>query len=223
MKILKQLLFIIFCIVLPFTSCKNLQQLEGEVDVGLTRVSVKFKCSFNDAEQYNTYGCYLNDMRAITYSVLNTPNGVNEKQFREVLTEQMSNIEGVIDSYLVFIPVRDYERPTLRFDSYKNDENRPFHAFDGKGGTLEYTYWNCYYDCEMANNIFFDNSETFTTETCNGDCLSLPSITLHALFHFLGAKHNQDPTSIMYPYFSDRNATMNKDDSLFLKDNYMSY
>ncbi|MFZ5927261.1 MAG: matrixin family metalloprotease [Acidobacteriota bacterium] len=69
--------------------------------------------------------------------------------------------------------------------------------FDGRGGVLAHTFYPPPNAETIAGDMHLDLDEPWKT----GADIDLFSVVLHELGHALGLGHNDDPGSVMYPYY----------------------
>ncbi len=74
--------------------------------------------------------------------------------------------------------------------------------FDGRGGALAHTFYPPPNAEPIAGDIHFDIEEPWRI----GLDIDLFSVALHETGHALGLGHNDDPNSVMYPYYRRVNA-----------------
>jgi Matrixin len=72
--------------------------------------------------------------------------------------------------------------------------------FYGPGGYVAVGYYPFPQFGELAGDLHFDTSETWTTTAADGG-LDLETVALHELGHCLGLGHCRDPESIMWPVY----------------------
>ncbi|MCS7043897.1 MAG: matrixin family metalloprotease [Bryobacteraceae bacterium] len=70
-------------------------------------------------------------------------------------------------------------------------------AFDGRGGVLAHTFYPPPNPETLAGDLHLDLDEPWKL----GADVDLFSVALHELGHALGLGHNDDPSSVMYPYY----------------------
>lgn len=69
------------------------------------------------------------------------------------------------------------------------------YPFEGKGGT----FGEVIFSNDSKIEVYFDDSEPFTTNTSSG--MNLDWVALHELGHTLGLKHSNVRYSVMYPWY----------------------
>ncbi|QOY91776.1 matrixin family metalloprotease [Paludibaculum fermentans] len=71
------------------------------------------------------------------------------------------------------------------------------YSFDGPGGLLAHSFYPPPNAEPIAGDLHFDAAEAWKI----GADIDIYSIALHELGHVLGLGHNDDPNSVMYPYY----------------------
>jgi hypothetical protein len=79
--------------------------------------------------------------------------------------------------------------------------------FDGRGGTLAHTFYPAPNTETIAGDLHFDADETWRI----GADVDVYSVALHELGHALGLAHNDNPDSVMYPFYR-KNAGLKRAD-----------
>ncbi|MBN9663747.1 MAG: matrixin family metalloprotease [Acidobacteria bacterium] len=75
------------------------------------------------------------------------------------------------------------------------------YGFDGQGGILAHSFYPPPNMEPAAGDLHFDSAEPWKI----GADVDIYSIALHELGHVLGLGHNDDPNSVMYPYYRRMN------------------
>lgn len=226
---MKQIFFLTALLLsLSFSACslfKTTSEIETTVNVLEGKANIKFKfdhkCSFDPEgpEQYVSHNCYMDEFRYIPTSIISTPYGITTEQMKEVVDSINRMILHQTVADVRFKVVEDWEHPQVRIGSYIKNYYPPFDAFDGKGGTLEYTWWNCFPSIEKRNHIFFDGEEDFSFEDSD-TTFNIYTVMAHAFWHLLGCRHNEIKGCLMYPYYGFFDGKLHKDDIAFLEENY---
>lgn len=85
---------------------------------------------------------------------------------------------------------------------FANRDHGDGFRFDGRGGVLAHTFYPPPNAEPIAGDLHLDIEESWRI----GLDVDLYSVVLHELGHALGLGHNDDPNSVMYPYYRRVNA-----------------
>lgn len=77
------------------------------------------------------------------------------------------------------------------------------YPFAGPGGVVAHTFYPAPVNSEpIAGDMHLNADESWTVNGSAGGNVDLYSVVLHETGHALGLGHSDDPTSVMYPYYS---------------------
>jgi len=134
----------------------------------------------------------------LTYYFYNTTPDLDATLCRRSMTDQLAKWATYAALYFSesATPGREYS-----FDiGFGMD---PAGAFDGPFGVLAYGYFPNDINPEpIAGDCYYDEDETWTIA---GTGIDLRFVSLHEFGHCLGMGHSDDPTAVMFPFYSGSN------------------
>lgn len=128
----------------------------------------------------------------LTYQIANYPSSLNGSIVRKVMKESLEKW-GLITN-------RTFEEKNFGVSdivvSFVGKDHGDEKAFDGPGGVLAHAYFP---DTTLKGRVHFDSDEVWTFRNDTGT--DLESVSLHEFGHTMGLSHNDNPDSVMYPWF----------------------
>nr|XP_020027466.1 matrix metalloproteinase-25 isoform X2 [Castor canadensis] len=137
--------------------------------------------------------------RTLTWRVQSFPQSsqLSQQTVRTLMSYALA--VWVVESGLTFQEVESWhQEPDILID-FARAYHQDSYPFDGQGGTLAHAFFPG--EHPISGDTHFDDEETWTFGSKDGEGIDLFAVAVHEFGHALGLGHSSAPNSIMRPFY----------------------